>query len=152
MLCGNPALSERVCFLSFRVGRKRFVLFACYFPTSWATDDEVEHVYAILRLVLGNAVREGQIPLVGGDFNASIGGAEQFDNVEFIGPCGVGERNERGNALIEFVLEQGLCIFNRHMDMSHMNDSWTCSRSNDGRLVQIDFVLGASQFLLDDVW
>ena len=101
---------------------------------------------------MGNAVRGGQIPLVGGDFNACIGEAEECDHVEFIGPCGMGERSERGNALIEFVLEEGLCIFNRHMDMSHVNDSWTCSRSNDGRLVQIDFVLGAPQFLLDDVW
>ena len=44
------------------------------------------------------------------------------DHVEFIGPCSMGERNERGNALIEFVLEEGLCIFNQ-MDMSHVNDS-----------------------------
>ena len=43
------ALSERLCFLSLHVGRKRFVLFACNFPTSWAIDDEVEHVYAILH-------------------------------------------------------------------------------------------------------
>ena len=64
----------------------------------------------------------------------------------------VWEKNEQGNALIEFVLEEGLCIFNRHMDMSHVNDSWTCSRSNDGRLVQVDFVIGASHFFLDDVW
>ena len=61
------------------------------------------------------------------------------------------EKNERGNALIEFVLEEGLCIFNRHMDMSHVNDTWKCSRSNDGRLVPVDFVLGVSQFFLDDV-
>ena len=64
----------------------------------------------------------GQIPLVGGDFNACIGEVEEIDHVEFIGPCGMGERNERGNALIEFVLEKGLCIFNRHVDMSHVND------------------------------
>ena len=146
------ALNERLCFLSFRVGQICFVLFACYFPTSWAIDDEVHHVYEILRLFLGNAVRDGQIPLVGGNFNACIGEAEECDHVEFIGPCGMGERNKRGNALIEFVLEEGLCIFNRHMDMLHVNDGWTCSGSNDGRLVQIDFVLGASQFLLDDVW
>ena len=63
----------------------------------------------------------------------------------------MGEKNERGNALIEFVLEEGLCIFNRHMDMSHVNDTWKCSRSNDGRLVPVDFVLGVSQFFLDDV-
>ena len=116
------ALNERLCLLSFRVGRKQFALF-CYFPTSWAMGDEVHHVYVILRLFLGNAVRNGQIPLVGGDFNACIGEAEECDHVEFIGPCGMGERSERGNALIEFVLEEGLCIFNRHMDMSHVNDS-----------------------------
>ena len=71
--------------------------------------------------------------------------------MEFIGPCGIGENNERGNALIEFVLKERLCIFNRHMDMSHVNDTWKCSRSNDGRLVPVDFVLGVSQFFLDDV-
>ena len=146
------ALGERICSLSFRVGRKRFVLFACYFPTSWAMDDEVEHVYALLRLLLGNAVQDGQIPLLGGDFNACIGEAEEFEPVEFVGPCGMGDRNDRGNALIEFVLNEGLCIFNRHMDMSNVRDSWTCSRSSDGKLVQIDFVLGGLQFLLDDVW
>ena len=146
------ALGERVCSLSFRVGRKRFVLFACYFPTSWDMDDEVEHVYAVLRLFLGNAVQDGQIPLIGGDFNACIGEAEDFEQVEFIGPCGMGDRNDRGNALIEFVLDEGLCIFNRHMDMVNVNDSWTCSRSRDGRLVQIDFILGGLQFVLDDVW
>ena len=109
-------------------------------------------MYAVLRLFLGNAVQDGQIPLIGGDFNACIGEAEDFEQVEFIGPCGMGDRNERGNALIEFVLDEGLCIFNRHMDMANVNDSWTCSRSRDGRLVQIDFILGGLQFVLDDVW
>ena len=146
------SLSERLCSLSFRVGRKRLVLFACYFPTSWAMDDEVEHVYALLRLCLGNAVQNGQVPLIGGDFNACIGEVEDFEQVEFIGPCGMGDRNDRRNALIEFVLDQGVSIFSRHMDMSNVHDSWTCSRSSDGRLVQIDFVLGGLQFFLDDVW
>ena len=72
------SLSERICSLSFRVGRKRLILFACYFPTSWAMDDEVEHVYALLRLCLGNAVQNGQAPLIGGDFNACIGEVEDF--------------------------------------------------------------------------
>ena len=43
-------------------------------------------------------------------------------------------------------LDQGLSIFSRHMDMSNMQDSWTCSRSSDERLVQIDFALGGLQF------
>ena len=33
-----------------------------------------------------------------------------------------------------------------------MNDRKICSHSSYGRLVQINFVLGAVQFLLDDVW
>ena len=57
-----------------------------------AIGDEVHHVYVILRLFLGNAVRNGQIPLVGGDFNACIGEAEECDHVEFIGPCGMGKK------------------------------------------------------------
>ena len=51
-----------------------------------------------------------------------------------MGPCGMGDRKD-----LEFVLEDGFCIFNRHMDMSHVNDTSTCSRTSDGPLVQIDF-------------
>jgi len=54
------ALNERLCFLSFRVGRKRFVLFACYFPTSWAIDDEIHHVYKILRFFLAMPFEVGK--------------------------------------------------------------------------------------------
>ena len=44
----------------------------------------------------------------------------------------MGERNERGNMLLQFVLEHGLQIFNRQMPMSQIHDSL------DGALVQID--------------
>ena len=63
--------------------------------------------------------------MLGGDFNACIRLAEGYDPVDLIGACGMGERNERGNMLMQFVLEQGLQILNRQMPMSRIHESWT---------------------------
>ena len=84
--------------------------------------------------------------------NACIGLVEGYDPVNLIGACGMGERNERGNMLIQFVLEHGLQILNRQMPMSEIHESWTCARSLDGALVQIDFILADTRFLLMQSW
>ena len=86
--------------------------------------------------------------MLGGDFNACIGLAE----VELIGACGMGERNERGNMLMQFVLEHGLQILNRQMPMSEIHESWTCARSLDGALVQLDFLTADTRFELLQSW
>ena len=128
------------------------MVFACYFPTTWMPDETVFEMYGVLDLLLRNCVREGRVPVLGGDFNACIGLAEGYDPVNLIGACGMGERNERGNMLIQFVLEHGLQILNRQMPMSEIHESWTCARSLDGALVQIDFILADTRFLLMQSW
>ena len=47
--------------------------------------------------------------------HACIGLAAGCDPVDLIGACGIGERNERGNMLMQLVLEHSLQIFNRQM-------------------------------------
>ena len=84
--------------------------------------------------------------MLGGDFNACIGLAAGCDPVDLIGACGMGERNEGGNMLMQFVLEHGLQILNRQMRMSQIHESWTCARSLDGALVQIDSLLANTRF------
>ena len=74
-------------------------------------------------------MREGRIPLLGDGFNACIGLAEGHDPVDLIAACGMGERNERGNMLMQFVLEHGLQILNRQLPMSQVHEGWTCARS-----------------------
>ena len=129
------AFSFRLCSLKFTVGNKKFMVFACYFPTTWMPDETVFEMYGLLDLLLRTCVREGRIPLLGGDFNACIGLAEGYDLVDLIGACGMGERNERGNMLMQFVLEHGLQILNRQLPMSQIHENWTCARSLDGALV-----------------
>ena len=66
--------------------------------------------------------------------------------------CGCGHRNARGWSLINWVLGKGLLIQNR-MDTTMNNDaSWTCHRSFDGALVQLDFVVSSSRMTLIRSW
>ena len=104
----------------------------------------MEQKYDFLSVLISRCVREGATPLVAGDFNASIRRAHPHDEIEFLGFCGCGHRNAGGWSLIDWVLGNGLLIQNR-MDTTMNNDaSWTCHRSFDGALVQLDFVtLGA---------
>ena len=134
------AFTWRLCSLKFTIGNNKFMVFACYFPTTWMPDETVFEMYGVLALLLRNCVREGRAPVLGGDFNACIGLAEGYDPVNLLGASGMGERNERGNMLIQFVLEHGLQILNRQMPMSEIYESWTCARNLDGALVQIDFI------------
>ena len=127
------------------------MVFACYFPTTWMPDETLE-MYGVLDLLLRTCVREGRVPVLGGDFNACIGLAEGYGPVNLIGACGMGERNESGNMLIQFVLQHGLQILNRQMPMSEIHASWTCARSLDGALVQIDFILADTRSLLMQSW
>ena len=97
------ALGGRLCYLSFGLGRRHFAVFSCYFPTSWAPDAEVAAQSEILKLLLSHARAEGRIILIAGDFNASIGPVHSFEPSEVIGACGMGERNDRGDALVQFL-------------------------------------------------
>ena len=130
----------------------KFQFFSVYFPTSWEHDEVVEQVYDLLTVLISACVRDGATPLVAGDFNASIGRALPHDEIEFFGFCGCGRRNARGWALIDWVLGNGLLIQNR-MDTTMNNDaSWTCHRSFDGALVQLDFVVSSSRMTLIRSW
>ena len=130
----------------------KFKTFSVYFPTSWEHDEVVEQVYDLLTALISTCVREGATPLVAGDFNASIGRALPHDEIEFLGFCGCGHRNARGWSLIDWVLGNGLLIQNR-MDTTMNNDaSWTCHRSFDGALVQLDFVVSSSRMTLIRSW
>lgn len=104
------ALGGRLCYLSFTLGRRHFAVFSCYFPTSWAPDADVFAQYDILKLLLTHVRDEGRSLFIAGDFNASIGPVHSFEPSDVIGHCGMGERNERGDALVQFVLEEGLCM------------------------------------------
>ena len=108
-----------------------------------------------VRIAGFGAGRLGQTPgriLVGGDFNACIGGVQLGDDLHSLGWWGVGRRNDRGVHLANWVLQNGFHILSRQTNAHDINDSWTCQRYFDEARVQLDFILGDSKANVADVW
>ena len=146
------AISSRVCQLQLSWGTTCFRCIAVYFPTSWHSEDEVEHVYTLLDLLLDACVKDGCIPILGGDFNACIGPLENHEAMDQIGHWGSGIQNERGRILMRFVLAKGLQICNRQSTTENMEASWTCCRTLDGTCVQLDYILANFRLQTVEVW
>ena len=90
------AYSPRPCLLKLTYSGLTFSLLSCYFPTSWDDDASIEGMYELLDSVLDGL---GQTPgriIVGGDFNACIGGVQFGDDLHSLGWWGVGRRSDRG--------------------------------------------------------
>ena len=138
--------SDRVCTLHFKLGTIRFQIFSCYMPTSWEPDLDVEQFLELLGLLLSCCADNGNVSILGGDFNAVLGSPLDGDDVEFLGTCGLGDRNDRGRMFARWILQNGLLVQSRMRGMDHLRGSWTCRRSMDGALVQLDFILSSPHF------
>ena len=66
-----------------------------------------------------------------------------LNDVEFLGTCGLGDRNDRGKMFARWILQNSLLGQSRMRGMDHPRDSWTCRCSMDGALVQFDFILSS---------
>ena len=79
------AYSSRICLLQFSVGNSKFSFISCYFPTSWDDDGEIEVMYDLLQLIVESARSTGSKIVVGGDFNACIGGLRVDEDAAGVG-------------------------------------------------------------------
>ena len=79
-----------------------------YAPTSASTDDEIDEFYNLLESTI-DQVKSNEVVVVMGDLNAKVG---QERNGNIVSPCGMGEKNERGEKLIEFCQARKLTITN----------------------------------------
>ena len=89
---------------------------------------------------------------LGGDLNACIGQMLPQNDLALGGACKWGRRNSRGTLLMEWVFEHGLQIFSRMKQNALDHDSWTCQRTSDKSLVQLDFLTGAMAFQTQNMW
>ena len=146
------AYSPRICVLKYSLGMLNLELFALYFPTSWDDIIEVEGTYTLLQVLLDNYVSRGACPILGGDFNAYIGPVSKSDDVDLVGCFGFGERNAQGMLLTQWVIQNGVYIANRQNPTHQIEDSWTCRRSSDGILIQIDVIILDRPAVFDNSW
>jgi hypothetical protein len=90
-----------------------------------------------------------QYTLVIGDFNAKIGKRKKGEN-NVMGPYGIGERNERGDRLIEFATSRKLYIANSKFQKRE-NRKWTW-RSPDGTTKnEIDFIMTSKESIIENL-
>ena len=124
---------------------KLFVITA-YLPCSTYSDDDYELTLQKLDEIIKLCPPDA-IPIIGGDFNASIGTAdpqeEDDDNnhhlLRPIGPFGNPHRNARGEILRHFLQQQGLCSVATFFQKSN-HDTWSFAGHGDHPL-QIDHLL-----------
>src|SRR3977135_1782152 len=130
--------SERTPMLIVKLNSKYSVkIIQVYAPTSAYSDEVVEGMYEEINELMDQVTT--QYTIVMGDFNAKIGMRKQGEN-SIMGPYGMGERNERGDRLVEFATSRKLYIGNSKY-MKRYNRKWTWKSPNGSVKNEIDFIM-----------
>ncbi|KAL1446028.1 hypothetical protein WDU94_012330 [Cyamophila willieti] len=138
-------INERIAVLVLKIDKHRSLkIIGCYAPTSLASDEDMENFYNDLECTLRIKTT---YTIVCGDLNAKIGVGQS--NEKFIGPNGLGTRNERGDRLAEFIQAEELYLMNSFFK-KRTGKRWTWE-SPDGSRNEIDFFMTDCKRLIEDV-
>ncbi|KAK6009885.1 hypothetical protein OSTOST_25157, partial [Ostertagia ostertagi] len=118
----------------------------CYAPTSAATDGEKDTFYK--ELEEATKKERSYYKYVVGDFNAVI--HEEKPATARIGPHGVGDTNENGDRLMDF-LEQCNLFHGNSLFMKNVGRRWTWESPNAAAHSEIDHILTNRKWSLLDV-
>lgn len=141
---GYVPLSERVMLLRLKTNYRPMNIIQVYAPTADKQDEEVEQFYDQITSLL-SMTKRGEVTIVLGDWNAKVG-KEQHEHV--VGKFGLGEKNERGERLIQFCTEQNMFITNTFFQLPARR-LYTWESPSGMARNQIDFVLLHQQFKKD---
>ncbi|KAI5706767.1 hypothetical protein M8J75_011119 [Diaphorina citri] len=140
--------SSRIARLVLKLNeRYKIQIVQAYAPTSTYSDEDVETFYEELKEMYEKGA-DCHFKLVMGDFNAKIGKHKDGDAV--VGKFGVGERNDRGQRLIQFSEETRLKIMNTFFKKQTQR-KWTWRSPNHEIRNEIDFILANKMETIKDV-
>ena len=146
------AFAPCLCMLQFSRQGRLFHVYACYFPTSWDSDVDLEQVDDVLDVLLLHTQAATAFPLIGGDFNANVGALPSHDISQLLGGWGSGTRSDGGRRLVHWVLTHGCQIISRHAAHAADADSWTCQRASDWARFQLDCILADIREKSMQIW
>jgi hypothetical protein len=130
------SLSDRVALLELQFGSKTMGIIQCYAPTSAASESEINVFYDDISKALDDFSSCAWLFVIG-DFNAKIG-VSNGDEKEVVGPFGLGQRNERGDVLVDFARRKELFICNsRFKKKDSKRWTWHLGRAFN----EIDFIM-----------
>jgi len=131
-------LNDRVASLTMKINSKyQLQIIQVYAPTTSHDDEEVEEFYEDLTSVTDK--NKSFYKVIMGDFNAKVGRHQQGDG-KTTGKQGLGERNERGERLVQFALSKNLKITNTYFE-KRPSRKWTWRSPNGETKNQIDFIM-----------
>ena len=134
-------VSDRVVMI--RMDGKPFdvVIIQVYAPTSTHSDQEIEDFYENIKKAI-DQIKKTDILVVMGDLNAKIGKGKVDD---IVGEYGLGERNERGDRLLQFCQENNMIITNTFYQHPNRN-LYTWKSPGDRHRNQIDYIMIRKRF------
>lgn len=127
--------TDRVAILNLNIQGNKISLIQVYAPTEAAEEDKLELFYENVNKALKQV---HQTLIIMGDFNAKIGQPRR-DEYLVTRPNGYGERNQRGQRLLDFALENKITILNTFFKKKPKL-RWTWCSPN-GHKNEIDFIL-----------
>ena len=133
-------ISDRLMVLKINTSRRVMNIVQVYAPTNDKDDNMIEEFYAELEETM-KLTKKGEITIVMGDFNAKVG-AEAVGNV--VGNFGLGDRNSRGDRLVQFCTEQQLSVVNTFFKLPPRRlYTWKSPADCEAQRVrnQIDYIL-----------
>ncbi|ESO11877.1 hypothetical protein HELRODRAFT_166961 [Helobdella robusta] len=137
----NP-VNERMMYARFKGYPRDIDVVVIYAPTMDHSYAEIEAFYDQLKQTL-NVLPKKDVKIITGDWNAKIG----RDNIGFeevMGKYGIGNRNNRGERLLEFAKDQKMYITNTK---TQNTKKWTWE-SPDGKTTNmIDLILIGQKWL-----
>uniref|UniRef100_A0A914W7K9 Reverse transcriptase domain-containing protein n=1 Tax=Plectus sambesii TaxID=2011161 RepID=A0A914W7K9_9BILA len=140
-------ISARVAQLTVRLhGSRTLRLIQVHAPHSAHNDVDYETFLDDISALL--SVEQATRTIVMGDFNAKIG--QQQDNEQTVGSHGLGDRNERGQKLVDFCEDHGLYVLNTFYQKKPQR-RWTWQSPNGATRNEIDYMLSFHQTVATDV-
>ena len=106
-IIGYWPVSDRIIMVKIRGQPLNVNIIQVYAPTQDHADEEVEVFYEKIENVI-QRIESGEVTCIRSDFNAKVGTKLEIA----VGKYGLGDRNERGERLVEFCQQHNLVITN----------------------------------------
>ena len=131
----NP-VSDRITTIRLQCKPVNMTVLQVYAPTSTAEDEEMEEFYEKVQHVV-DEIQRGDVLYVIGDWNANVGHDETNGTT---GIFRLGERNERGDQLVEFCSRNDFQIMNTFFKL-HARRLYTWRSPDQTTRNQIDYII-----------
>ena len=143
MLGYNP-ISERIMTIRLHAKPANITIVQVYAPTSTASDQDIDEFYQALQECIDN-IKNRDMWFTMGDLNAKIGQLQADAEKGIVGKYGLGERNERGDRLAEFAVENELTIMNT-VFLQHPRRLYTWTSPDGNYRNQIDYIIAPKRW------